>query len=104
MDFLMLSEDAAVEMANLTMKRQQLVLKRANQDRVLDQQIAQLDKLIMQKEQQQQAELKRTPQQGQQQQNPAQPNQQQPQPQGNRTMQPGSNGSQTPGSAPPMQR
>jgi len=96
----MLDEDAATEMAQLTMQRQQLLIKKATQDQTIDRQIAQLDKLILQKGKQQELEAAKL---GQQQSSTSQPASQN-QPQGNRTIQPGSTGAQTPGSAPTMQR
>lgn len=106
-DFLMLSEDAAQELAQLVMTRQQLVIKKTMADKQVDTQIAAIDKLIYQKEKQKQAEdqkngaqmNKNDPNQQQQQQG-----QQGNQPQGNRTVQPGSSGMQTPGSAAPQQQ
>lgn len=100
----MLSEDATQELAQLSMQRQQLIIKKTMADRQIDTQIAALDKMILQKEKQKQAEDKKNGVQT----NNRDPNQQQDQqgnqPLGNRTVQPGSSGTQTPGSAAPQQQ
>lgn len=94
-DFLCLNEDAAAELSQLTIQRQQVILKKAAADKQFDQQIANFDRMIFQKERQKQAEDKKNgvdqQQQQQQQQTPMQ--------QTNQTTQPGSTGAQTPGSA-----
>ena len=54
-EYLQLSEDAAAELAQLGMRRQQLVMKKAMMDRQIDNQIAALDKTILQKERQKSA-------------------------------------------------
>ena len=92
-DFLCLNEDAAAELSQLTIQRQQVILKKAAADKQFDQQIANFDRMIFQKERQKQAEDKKNgvDQQQQQQQTPLQ--------QTNQTTQPGSTGAQTPGSA-----
>lgn len=90
-EYLMLSEDVATELSQLNMRRQQLIMKKAQADKQVDVQIDALNKLIFQKERQQEAENKQkgsVPQQSVQQN----------QPQGNQTQQPGSTGSNTPGS------
>lgn len=91
-DYLCLNEDAAAELSNLTIQRQQLIMKKAAANKQLDQQIANIDRLIMQKERQKQAEDQRNGVQQDQQ-------QQAPQQQSNQTQQPGRTGVQTPGSA-----
>lgn len=100
-DYLTLNEEAAAELAQLGMKRQQLVLKKAMADRQIDAQIASIDKLIFQKEKQKADEDKKAGVEAEKQQ-PQQ--QQQQQRQGNQTSQPGSTGSQTPGSGQPQQQ
>lgn len=94
-DFLCLNEDATAELSQLTIQRQQVILKKASADKQFDQQIANFDRMIFQKERQKQAEDKKNgvDQQQQQQQTPMQ--------QTNQTTQPGSTGAQTPGSAAP---
>lgn len=99
-EFLCLNEDTAAELAQLTVQRQQIILKKAAADKQFDQQIANLDRMIFQKERQKQVEDKKNgvdqqKMQQQQQQNP----QQTPQQQGTQTTTPGSTGSHTPGSA-----
>lgn len=104
-DYLTLSEDAASELAQLGMQKQQLVMKKAQADHQLDTQIAAIDKMIYQKTKQQEIEDKKNgvkPEQNNQRND--QNNQQQQQPQGSRVVQPGSTGSQTPGSAAPQQQ
>lgn len=93
-EFLCLTEDAAAELSQLTIQRQQVILKKAAADKQFDQQIANFDRMIFQKERQKQAEDKKNgvDQQQQQQQQP-------PMQQGTQTNQPGSTGAQTPGSA-----
>ena len=97
-DFLCLNEDAAAELSQLTIQRQQIILKKAAADKQFDQQIANFDRMIFQKERQKQAEDKKNgvdqQQQQQQQQTPLQ--------QTNQMTQPGSTGAQTPGSASPV--
>lgn len=100
-DYLTLNEEAAAELAQLGMKRQQLVLKKAMADRQIDAQIASIDKLIFQKEKQKADEDKKAGVEAEKQQ-PQQ--QQQQQRQGNQATQPGSTGSQTPGSGQPQQQ
>ena len=91
-DFLCLNEDAAAELSQLTIQRQQVILKKAAADKQFDQQIANFDRMIFQKERQKQAEDKKNGvDQQQQQQTPMQ--------QTTQTTQPGSTGAQTPGSA-----
>ena len=46
----MLEEDDNTDLANLTIKKQQLIVRKAQQDKPLDDQINQTDKLLMQKE------------------------------------------------------
>lgn len=99
-DYLTLNEEAAAELAQLGMKRQQLVLKKAMADRQIDAQIASIDKLIFQKEKQKAGEDKKAGVEAEKQ--PQQ--QQQQQRQGNQATQPGSTGSQTPGSGQPQQQ
>lgn len=99
-DYLTLNEEAAAELAQLGMKRQQLVLKKAMADRQIDAQIASIDKLIFQKEKQKADEDKKAGVEAEKQ--PQQ--QQQQQRQGNQATQPGSTGSQTPGSGQPQQQ
>lgn len=101
-DYLTLNEEAAAELAQLGMKRQQLVLKKAMADRQIDAQIASIDKLIFQKEKQKADEDKKAGVEAEKQQ--PQQQQQQQQRQGNQTSQPGSTGSQTPGSGQPQQQ
>lgn len=76
---LQLSEDTntSSELDNLNLQRQQLVIKKTNADKQIDQQIDALDKLIYQKQQQLQQQNKQ--QAAQQPQQPAQPQPQQPQ-------------------------
>lgn len=97
-DFLCLNEDATAELSQLTIQRQQVILKKAAADKQFDQQIANFDRMIFQKERQKQAEDKKNgvdqQQQQQQQQTPMQ--------QTTQTTQPGSTGAQTPGSAAPV--
>lgn len=97
-EFLCLNEDVAAELSQLTIQRQQIILKKAAADKQFDQQVANIDRMIFQKERQKQVEDKKNgvdQQQQQQQQNP----QQTPQQRGTQTTTPGSTGSQTPGSA-----
>ena len=103
-DYLMLDEDTASDIAQLSLQRQQLVMKKALADRTIDQQVANLDKQIFQKEKMKQAEDKKNGVDQQQNQDPRAAQNNQMRPQGNQTVQPGSTGSQTPGSAPPAQR
>lgn len=99
-EYLCLSEDATAELSQLQLQRQQLVMKKTVADRQIDVQISNIDKMIYQKEKLKQAEDKKN---GVQQN--GQPNQQDARQQmGNRTVQPGSSGSQTPGSSPAPQQ
>lgn len=91
-DFLCLNEDATAELSQLTIQRQQVILKKAASDKQFDQQIANFDRMIFQKERQKQAEDKK---------NGVDQQQQTPMQQTNQTTQPGSTGAQTPGSAAP---
>ena len=98
-DYLSLNEDAAAELAQLGMQRQQMVMKKAQTDRQIDTQIAAIDKMIFQKEKQKELEDKKKGVKPDQNNQHSDPNQQRPQ--GSRVVQPGSTGSQTPGTAAP---
>ena len=99
-EYLCLLEDVTQELSALTVQRQQIIMKKAQADKQFDQQVANIDRMIMQKERQKQVEDKKNgvDQQKQQQLNQQQ-QQQTPMRQGPTT--PGGTGAQTPGSASP---
>lgn len=84
-----LEEDVDTDIANLTSQRQQLLIRKANQDRQIDNQIANIDRQLLQKDKQRQIDKKKN--------NPAADDNKQPQ--ANQTVTPGSTGAQTPGAA-----
>lgn len=56
--YLCMLEDEDADIANLTIKKQQLAIRKAQADKPLDDQINQTDKLLMQKEKQREANIK----------------------------------------------
>lgn len=83
------------DLANLNLQKQQLTMKKANQDQQIDNQLASINRLIFQKEKQKQTDQTKTDSSTQQQTQTTQ--QQQAQQAGTQTTTPGSSGAQTPG-------